>query len=117
MGKAQQQKGRRAEIELSHLLNSYGYNTRPGEPVSFGREADVVGLDGIHLELKRRENPDISAALKQAAADAEHFGGLPVVLTRGNRQRWRAVMDIDTWLTLYKWALVGGFGRSESKGV
>ena len=103
MGKAQQQKGRRAEIDLSRLLNSYGYSTRPGEPLSFGREADIVGLDGIHLELKRRENPDISAALRQAREDSERFGdGLPAVFTRGNRQRWRVVMDLDMWLQMYR---------------
>lgn len=103
MGKTQQQKGRRAERELSRLLNGYGYATRPGAAVSFGGEPDVVGLDGVHIEIKRRENPDLSAALRQAAEDASYFGdGLPVVFQRGNRQRWRAVMDLDVWLEFYK---------------
>ena len=90
MGKREQQKGRRAEIELSRILDGYGYATRPGQAVSFGGEPDVVGLDGVHIEIKRRESPDLSAALRQATEDAAYFGdGLPVVFFRGNRQKWR----------------------------
>lgn len=102
MGRTSQQKGRRAEIELSRLLNERGYHTRPGEAVSFGREADIVELDGVHIEVKRRECPDISAALRQAREDAAYFGdGLPAVFHRGNRQQWRVVMALDDWLDLY----------------
>lgn len=103
MGRASQQKGRRSEIELSNILNQHGYNTRPGKPLSFGGEPDVVGLEGIHCELKRRENPDLSAALRQASEDAAYFGdGLPAVFFRGNRQKWRVVMALDDWLTMYR---------------
>ena len=102
MGRSSQRKGRAAEIELSRLLNEHGYHTRPGKPVSFGREADIVGLDGVHIEVKRRECPDISAALRQAREDADYFGdGLPAVFHRGNRQQWRVVMVLDDWLKLY----------------
>lgn len=118
MGKTQQRKGRRAEIELSNLLGGHGYATRPGTAVSFGNEPDVVGLDGVHIEIKRRENPDLSAALKQAAEDAERFGdGLPAVFFRGNRQRWRVIMDLDVWLEMYSKFIANlrdKGGRSES---
>lgn len=106
MGRREQRKGRAAEREICGILNGMGFQVRPSEAVSFGREADIVGLENIHAEIKRRENPDISAALRQAAEDAARFGdGLPVVFARGNRQRWRAVMDLDTWVQLYKLAL------------
>ena len=102
-GRKSQQKGRRAEIELAEILRGYGYSTRPGEAVSFGGEPDIVGLDGVHCEVKRREAPDISAALRQAAEDAAYLGdGLPAVFWRGNRQKWRVVMDLESWLRLYK---------------
>ena len=52
--KRSQAKGRRAEIELAGLLRERGYDVRPGEPMSFGREPDLVGLPGVHCELKRR---------------------------------------------------------------
>lgn len=101
MGRSAQRKGRRGENELSEILNQHGYNTRPGAPLSYGSEPDIEGLDGIHVEIKRRENPDIPAALRQAEEDAQYFGGIPVVFVRGNRQKWRCVLDLEHFLTLY----------------
>ena len=101
-GKSQQRKGRDAERELAKIFQGYGYDVRPGVPVSFGAEPDLVGLKGIHCELKRREHVDLSAALKQAPADAEKFGdGVPCVFHRGNRQNWRVTMTLEGWLSLY----------------
>jgi len=104
MGKSSQRKGRAAELELVRILKANGYDdVRPGEPVSFGAEADIVGLKDIHVECKRRETVNLTAALKQAAADAERFGdGLPCVFHRANRESWRVTMDLDSWLELYK---------------
>ena len=103
MGKSQQRKGRNAERELAKIFQGYGYDVRPGVPVSFGAEPDLVGLKGIHCELKRRENVNLSAALAQAAADSVKFGdGLPVVFHRRNRETWRATMALEDWLALYE---------------
>lgn len=103
MGRSSQRKGRAAEIELSELLNKHGFHTRPGKAVSFGCEADVVGLDGVHIECKRRECQNVADALRQAEIDADFFGdGVAVVFTRGNRQTWRAVMSLDTFVKLYR---------------
>ena len=102
-GRSSQRKGRKGELELSAILNGYGFDTRPGAALNFGGEPDVLGLDGVHIEIKRRENPDLSAALRQAATDAEYFGdGLPAVFFRGNRQKWRVVMELDDWMRLYQ---------------
>lgn len=103
MGVRSQKKGRRGELELCRILAGYGIEARPGCPVSFGAEPDIVGLPGIHVEVKRREQTDLSAALKQAAADSEKFGdGLPAVFMRGNRQNWRVVMALDDFMKLYQ---------------
>ncbi|MBR2520779.1 MAG: hypothetical protein IKE62_01180 [Oscillospiraceae bacterium] len=116
MGSSQQKKGRRAEIELAGILSGYGYEVRPGKPVSFGEEADIVGMPYLHIEVKRRETVDISTALRQAKQDSERFGdGYPVVFFRGNRQAWRVVMELDEWMNLYRAAIKGGFGRSEGQ--
>ena len=102
MGKSSQRKGRDAERELSALLNGYGHSTRPGKPVSFGTEPDIVGLPGVHIEVKRREQTDLSAALRQAQEDAAFFrDGLPAVFHRGNRQAWRVTMLLTDWMQLY----------------
>lgn len=113
MGRTSQRKGRTAEREICEILNGMGFQVRPGEAVSFGREADIVGLENIHAEIKRREVVDLSAALKQADTDADYFGGLPAVFHRGNRQKWRVTMGLDSWVSLYRWALSGVFGQSE----
>ena len=78
--KRSQAKGRRAEIELAGLLQERGYNVRPGEPLNFGREADIVGLAGIHCELKRREGVDLSAALFSKVCQSELGSPLSYVI-------------------------------------
>lgn len=103
MGRSQQRKGRRAELELCRVLNDLGFTSvRPGEAVSFGSEPDVLGLEGVHVEVKRREGVDLNAALRQAAEDATYFGGIPAVFHRGNRQNWRVTMGLTDWLKLYQ---------------
>ncbi len=100
-GRSSQRKGRAAELELSRILQGYGYNVRPGEPLNYGKEPDLVGLENIHVEIKRRENLNLSAALEQAKRDSERFGGLPAVFHRRNRESWRVTMLLEDWLRLY----------------
>ncbi len=102
MGTKSQSKGRRAEIELSKILQASGYDVRPGQAMSYGVEPDLVGLENIHIEVKRRENVNLSAALEQAQRDAAKFGGLPAVFHRANRQGWRVTMPLMAWLELYQ---------------
>lgn len=102
MGKSSQAKGRRAELELVRLFQAYGIPAEPGQAVSYGATPDIVGVDGIHVEVKRRENVNLSAALEQAQQDAERFGdGLPAVFHRKNREGWRVTMVLSDWLELY----------------
>ena len=77
MGRSSQQKGRCAERELARILQGYRFtNARPGAPVCYGSEPDLVGVPHVHIEVKRREVTDIASALRQARADAEYFGGI-----------------------------------------
>ena len=72
MGNKSQAKGRRAELELAHILQGYGYDVRPGEPLNYGREPDLSGLPGVHIECKRAEALRLSdwmAQVRQGAAD------------------------------------------------
>ena len=103
MGKSQQQKGRRAEIEFSNLLQERGINVKAGDPCNHGRTPDVTGLKGVHIEIKRHEKLNIYAALRQAAKDAARFGdGLPIVAHRANRCPWVISMDLDTFIAFYE---------------
>ena len=57
-------KGKAGELELSRLLRDYGYDCRRGQQYSGASgDADVIGLPGIHIEVKRVERLDISAAV------------------------------------------------------
>lgn len=102
-GKSSQRKGASGERELAALLREYGYDIRRGGSLSFGETPDLSGLPGVHVEVKRRENVNLSAALEQARRDAQRFGdGLPAVFHRRNREPWRVTMRLEDWLTLYR---------------
>ena len=105
MGKMSQKKGRTAERELAAILQQHGYDVRPGAALSYGQEPDIVGLKNVHIEVKRRENVNLSAALEQAQQDSERFGGLPTVFHRKSRENWRVTMPLSAWLTLYQQAM------------
>ena len=48
------QKGARGERELSSKLKEYGYSTRRGQQYCGANgDADVVGLNGVHIEVKK----------------------------------------------------------------
>ena len=95
-------KGANGEREVMGILRERGYPVERGGTQSFGQRPDLYGLDGIHIEVKRREAVNLSAALAQAEADAQKFGdGLPAVFHRANRKPWTVSMPLDAWLQLY----------------
>lgn len=97
-----QRKGRQGEIELSKILNEYGIPARPGAALNFGTVPDVVGIDGIHAEVKRVEKLNVSKAMKQAIRDSEKFGGIPTLFHRRNREDWLVTMRLEDWLRIYR---------------
>jgi Holliday junction resolvase len=95
------QKGARGERELSSKLKEYGYDTRRGQQYCGANgEADVVGLEGIHIECKRVEKLNIHDAVSHAKADAK--GELPAAFHRKDRCEWLVTMTLDDWMKLYK---------------
>ena len=101
-GRSSQRKGRAAELELSRILQSYGYPVKPGRAQSYGEVPDLSGLPGIHIECKRAEALRLSEWMAQARRDAERFGGLPAVFHRRNREGWRVTMELPDWIELYR---------------
>jgi hypothetical protein len=95
-------KGARGERELSSKLKEYGYNTRRGQQYcGVNGDADVIGLEGIHIECKRVEKLNIYDAISQAKADAKG-DELPTVFHRKDRSEWLVTMTLDDWIKLYK---------------
>ena len=96
------QKGKRGELELSHKLQEYGYDTRRGQQYCGANgDADVVGLPNIHIECKRVQNLNIYNAIKQAQNDS-NSNELPAVFHRKDRQEWLVTMTLDDWMKIYK---------------
>lgn len=99
MGKLSREKGKRGEREFASLCREYGYAARRGQQYSGAGGEDVVGLPGIHAEIKRVERLDLPAAIAQAARDAG--GALPLVAHRRNRGEWLITMRAADWFALY----------------
>jgi len=102
MGKREKDKGARGELELAHLLSEqYGYNVRRGSV--FQGTSDLVGLTGIHPEVKRVEKLNIHDAMNQAIREADkRRDGVPTVFHRRNRTGWLVTMRLDDWISLYE---------------
>lgn len=98
-------KGSAAEREVAHILRDYGFtDARRGLQYQSGQvEADVVGIPGIHIEVKIREKQfsaeNLYAALAQSTRDAKG-SERPVVIHRLNRKNWLVTMTIEDWLEI-----------------
>lgn len=103
MSRSQQRKGRSGELELVRILQQHGIPAEPGQAVSFGSTPDVVGVPGIHPEVKRVERLNVPEAMAQAVRDASRFGdGIPTLFHRRNRSPWLVTMQLEDWLKLYR---------------
>ena len=105
-GRKSKRKGALGELELAKTLTEYGYECRRGYQTDGRFIADVIGLDGIHIECKRTEHLDMLSALSQSERDAKE-GELPAVFHRRNREPWQVTMKLDDWMKLYKDATNG----------
>lgn len=102
MGRMSRNKGKRGENELANILKAHGYDARRGQQFSGANgDADVVGLPGVHIEVKRTESLSLYTALEQAESDARE-GEIPVVFHRRNRKRWVAIMELENFLNMYQ---------------
>lgn len=90
-------------MELVRILQQYNIQAEPGQAVSFGSTPDVVGVPGIHPEVKRIERLNVPEAMAQAGRDASRFGdGIPTLFHRRNRSPWLVTMQLEDWLELYQ---------------
>ena len=102
MGKSSQRKGANGERELAAIFAAEGYPTERGG-YCYGEKPDLMGLPGIHVEVKRVEALNVPKAMKQAAGDAEKFqDGLPCVFHRRSREPWLVTMCLRDWFDLYR---------------
>lgn len=96
-------KGAEGEREIAKILRGYGYDARRGQQYSGANgDADVVGLPGVHIEVKRVEALNIDKAMEQAERDAR--GEIPAVFHRKNGKEWKATVRLEDFIKLYKQA-------------
>ena len=93
------QKGKRGELELVHKLNDLGFDTRRTAQYN-GKEtgslADLVGIEGVHIECKRNERLNVNEAMDQAIRDAKEDEA-PMVFHRKNGKPWLVTMTLADW--------------------
>ena len=103
LGRSQQRKGADGERELARILTGYGYDMRRGGSLSFGEVPDLVGLPGIHIEVKRVERLNVPEAMGQAVRDSDRFkDGVPALFHRRSRSPWLVTMKLEDWGGLYR---------------
>lgn len=101
MGKSSQRKGANGERELANLIrDTWGYEVKRGQV--FNHQSDMVGLKGIHPEVKRVEKLNIHKAMEQAREEAKkRKDGEPCVFHRINREPWLVTMDLELFMDMY----------------
>jgi hypothetical protein len=63
---------------------------------------DVVGLPGIHIEVKRVERLNIENAGDQAVSDSDGTDNLAAVFHRKKKRGWNVTMPLEDWMRLYE---------------
>lgn len=102
MGKMSREKGKKGEREVASILKFHGYDARRGQQFcGIEGDADVIGLPGIHIEVKRTETLKLYDALYQSKRDAKK-GEIPTVWHRRNNCKWVVIMDAEDFLNIYK---------------
>ncbi len=95
-------KGSQGEREFAALCRKHGFeNVRRGQQFNGLEGKDVVGLEGIHIEVKRVERLNIDEAMRQAIRDSKE-GEIPIVAHRRNREGWKVTMRAEDWFEMYK---------------
>ena len=76
---------------------------------SSGDASDVVGLPGIHQEVKFVEKLNLRDAMEQAKNDASKSAGdlIPIVAHKKSHKEWLVTMQSCSFFELYKGWLNG----------
>lgn len=98
------QKGKRGELEFSRFCRERGYSTRRTAQFcgNTGQADDVIGLPGIHIEVKRVEKLNVQEAMQQAIHDSIPDKKMPIVAHRKNNCEWLVTMRAEDWFRLYR---------------
>lgn len=103
-GRHSRNKGKRGEREVVKIFRDAGYPARRsvqynGRP---GTAADVIGVPGMHIEVKFVEKESVRAWYKQAERDAAASPeqDIPIVVHRKSREFWLVTMSLNDLIKL-----------------
>jgi Holliday junction resolvase len=104
-GRMSKNKGAEGEREFAALCREYGFTDACRTAQHCGKnggQADVKGIPGIHVEVKRCESGNLYIWLDQAKRDAAESGGeaTPIVAHRKNGRDWVVIMEARDWFEL-----------------
>lgn len=100
MGKLSRDKGKVGEREVAALLREYGFEGKRGVQYQGGKDsADVTGLPGFHIEVKRTEKFALYPAMAQAERDRA-LESKPVVFHRKSKNDWVVVLYAKDFLDI-----------------
>lgn len=102
------QKGRSGQQEISRILQErYGLSENDVKSRSMGSQGtDLIMSEAAKKkfpfapEIKRTERLPLNQALKQAEDNGKIEKLTPVVIFRKNRDKWRVIIDLDTFLDM-----------------
>ena len=111
------QKGKRGELEVAHILQEHGFDARRTAQFcgNTGEAADVIGLPGYHLEVKRCETTKIWDWIQQAERDCK-AEETPLVVFRKSHEKWKVVLDFEIFLKIIESTVVHNCAHGEKDG-
>lgn len=105
IGRASRARGKRAELDLVHKLQSFGFSDarRTAQYCGKAGTSDVVGIPGVHCECKAVQRLNIWEALSQSERDsaADGKGDIPAVFFKRNRSGWYVAAPLSDFIRLY----------------
>lgn len=105
IGKASRARGKRAELDLVHKLQEFGFPEarRTAQYCGKAGTSDVFGIPGVHCECKAVERLNIWEALSQSKRDSEADGNdIAAVFFKRNRSGWYVAVPLKDFVSLYK---------------
>lgn len=101
-GRRSRNKGTAGEQEVARILREAGIEVdRVPNSGGLKVKGDLTGLEGFHVEVKRKERLDLWKCLEQARTEAPE-GDTPLLVFRRNRSEWQACLPLADLIELLR---------------